>query len=1836
MLWNSLKRNARLLVGLVSSLVILSGCNFFEDADDIDYQIGTEIDNPIAAVEYQYYNQPLTSIDALYSATVDREGLAHKMTLQVGANQSQVGYHFSAFFYAKSNDGYRFKVSASGDSSLYINDELVVDEKLFLAQGYHKVDFWVVPDNGALQPRILVSSSRHKEQDIASGLLHLSLDDIEPLEQASNTPTPSFTGFQYHYYEQENIRLTALDSLNIIESGNSKKIDLSHRNVDENSAFIFQTSINISKEGLYTFRSEAAEYELTVAGNTLFKNPTDSQQRYLSAVWLSPGYYELEYRIINNLAMGQPTLEWAYQGRKIITERKPANESTQNLKPRLTVQPLEYAPIEQLKLLSSLVTAQDEPITNPDESWQDGVNYHYYYSNIPQSIEQIENSFPNVAGLTEGFSLPIENIQYPSANYFESNIEIETEGSYTFYLKHSSYIAGYIGNIPLGDNAQALSVGDKLDSLNVTTSQSAQWRKSSVYLKPGFYNFRLFYHMISAQDTPEVLLAIPGKLRQRLEAFTFKTKPKETLTDLDGDLVPDNEDAFPADPTEWADLDEDGIGDNSDPDIDGDGYLNQDDVFPTDPLEWADLDEDGIGDNSDIDRDGDGVNNDQDAYPDDPTRSQIDNGAKDTDGDGYADDVDAFPLDPTEWQDSDGDGIGDNSDPDRDGDGVNNEHDAYPDDPSKWHDVVKLDLALTQQDESVNMSWSKANNNLIESYRVLRSANQGPFFKLAELSKQTTEYVDKQVTENTVYDYKVEAQGNGELMATSTTQGIFVAFNNRLVKQFVVESDAGVININWLAIPHYSVVVEKRINQDNWQQIADSKSAIHSDTQITHGQIYQYRAKTRRHFNNPLSGTSFVIDGPYTEIISQKAVLPLSVQFTNVDKVTDGVNYWYWHIDENISPIKITGTINNVIEPVKLTFNSANKSLEFHVNTANFELELPIDESHVQWVLNAESIINGVSQRLAAPAILVFQSDTLGAKIELDDSSVMTSEAQIDVTGRLIDDSGIERFTMTSSHFSGTEFGVILHDNGRFTGEVPLEWGENIIELEATDRFGNISHAQAIITRQSEDLPRVKITSHSDGQVVTDQQLMLVAEVTSGLPISDLNIWLNEQRGSLTDIGNDQYTAIFPSISLEEGENLIILKVESTAGMAQHMIKVSYQADLQVLAPVIQVLSPTLGAWVNTKNFEISAIIQSAVQPSVSVNGYQLTAYLQDEGRYRVSYLTKNDETSWQIDASNEAGEDSVALNYQIDVQAPEIQLATQLSVAPSVNLSIETPFRLEGVVRDDQAVTLSLNGEVVPIQPTSTSNTYSFSLSYNLPLNEQRNLTLKATDFAGNSTIKEYIVVNNAQMSAEIIAPSNGKEFVVESDSFNLQFVASVSNVEQASALKLQIDNGAKQDIVAINNLINTTIPMQATSGEHSVSFYAYDNNGVLKAKSTRHFNIQQLEDIPQTVIKTHPDSLQNNLEPNAFISFYFNKAIDSSKLTVQVTETIHGKTYIDETETGASILDNRGETLQDVNRDHMIMQGSIASLPGNHSFAFYPERDFGYGADVKVTINLADEELHRFSFKVRELPTLIDGHIKDNFYTSIPNVRVKLHELNRNEVTNADSAYSFGYLESGEFNIAGGSYTLEVNPERENPLFGNYIRHINIQEGRRNQIPTMILSLINKTVPFSLLQSGQGFSVHANGELELDLAQAQLRFGNGAQSGNMQFSLQDITQIGMQIPDSLPTLWVFSGQPQGVQVNGNVGVAIKAASLLGSYAYLPEDGQYTPIVGRASDTNQLDVVGVAQRQGLWMRSVGDVKLENLDYVGFAIVGFDKQVTLEEYANGNIELIQLKAELNP
>ena len=192
-------------------------------------------------------------------------------------------------------------------------------------------------------------------------------------------------------------------------------------------------------------------------------------------------------------------------------------------------------------------------------------------------------------------------------------------------------------------------------------------------------------------------------------------------TDFDNDGYSDSTDEFPTESTQWLDVDEDGYGDNLDGfegdsctqiagastadrfgcvDGDADGWSDLNDAFPTLTSQYADGDGDGYGDSA--------TGFQPDACPTDFGTSTEDRyGCVDADEDGWSDLNDAFPNEATQYEDSDGDGYGDNADgvmpdncpglyglsseqsfgcPDSDGDGWEIRLDAYDDAPLLWSD----------------------------------------------------------------------------------------------------------------------------------------------------------------------------------------------------------------------------------------------------------------------------------------------------------------------------------------------------------------------------------------------------------------------------------------------------------------------------------------------------------------------------------------------------------------------------------------------------------------------------------------------------------------------------------------------------------------------------------------------------------------------------------------------------------------------------------------------------------------------------------------------------------------------------------------------------------------------------------------------------------------------------------------------------------------------------------------------------------------------------------------------------------------------------------------------
>ena len=169
--------------------------------------------------------------------------------------------------------------------------------------------------------------------------------------------------------------------------------------------------------------------------------------------------------------------------------------------------------------------------------------------------------------------------------------------------------------------------------------------------------------------------------------------------DVDNDGYSFLLDDLPTEPSQHSDIDQDGFGDNffglnfddcgslpgnstidlkGCPDLDGDGYSNSGDLFPIDPFQWNDSDGDGYGDNKPLDGIF-GSNNWDDCVEIYGTSWRDLYGCVDADGDGWSNYSDEFLEDGTQWSDQDGDGFGDNQ--------QGNNPDKFVNDATQWFDT---------------------------------------------------------------------------------------------------------------------------------------------------------------------------------------------------------------------------------------------------------------------------------------------------------------------------------------------------------------------------------------------------------------------------------------------------------------------------------------------------------------------------------------------------------------------------------------------------------------------------------------------------------------------------------------------------------------------------------------------------------------------------------------------------------------------------------------------------------------------------------------------------------------------------------------------------------------------------------------------------------------------------------------------------------------------------------------------------------------------------------------------------------------------------------------------
>ncbi|MGS2717278.1 hypothetical protein ACVBE9_03835, partial [Eionea flava] len=962
----------------------------------------------------------------------------------------------------------------------------------------------------------------------------------------------------------------------------------------------------------------------------------------------------------------------------------------------------------------------------------------------------------------------------------------------------------------------------------------------------------------------------------------------------------------------------------------------------------------------------------------------------------------------------------------------------------------------------------------------------------------------------------------------------------------------------------------------------------------------------------------------------------------------DGV-YFYRSVEDSVNCNN--ATFGNPIHIRKSCDYLSNGLLDLDEDGIPDDLDPDIDGDGVS---NEDEIAAGTDPRdkteypdIVAPHVTVTNPNT-----------ITTFDPTLLITGVAMDPeqagSGVQSITILSDQYALSPFsGIYTATTGIFTAEIPLKIANNQLTIVVTDLSGNTT--QSVINAIRSAALEFAGVYPVNNSIVTSEDIILNGEIHTSLLASEFTLNINDFLITPTQTAtNGVYTFTSSTLPLAIGRNTFTLTLQSLGNIQQEVISIDYiptHAE-NVPPPTISNVSPSDGAVLSGESLRVSAQIQSeAGGLTVVFNGQTLVSPADGLMSYTLNEIVpvapNTESLTIQIDVSDALQKTTTAsATYIIDQQAPIIMLDNALPLAPEVATITQSPYVISGTIIERHLSNVAINDQSITLTPGDQADHYRFAASLPIPLgvDEPTPISLSAFDNSGNKHIAYYLLKNNATVTLLPLLPATNAELIsYGGEDIQLGVVAKLTGATGDETIKAYsefTENNTRKTTQAITlstneSLASGELTLSANYAEQIIVYEWYSASDQRLIQKKRPITITNLSAEPLVVNRIEPENNARYIEPNTPIEVYFNRAIDTSLLTIRVRETLHGKTYINEDPLGSDFINSKGFTLAEVNRDLDTMSGEITPVPGNTAIAFTPSRHFGFHADIYVDVEYAGETLSRSRFTVRELPTFISGSVVDQFRQPLANISVELPELGRKTTTDTEGNYAFGYQESGEDIISGGSYSLTLNNGFSNPRFGVINTTINVQRNYANTIKKQVLQELNTANPFEHIISGQRNEL-LNSDFILDLSQGLALFANGRNSGDIHAQFLSLNHISAPVWPTLAPLWMYGVQPAGVAIEGDVAIELVIPQQSTGIDYINESiYPYVVLLGYNSEQKVIEPVGVAQVSGGKVTSVGATHFTALDFIGYSQTSLNKIDTLEQYALGDITYEQLKIMLS-
>lgn len=935
-------------------------------------------------------------------------------------------------------------------------------------------------------------------------------------------------------------------------------------------------------------------------------------------------------------------------------------------------------------------------------------------------------------------------------------------------------------------------------------------------------------------------------------------------------------------------------------------------------------------------------------------------------------------------------------------------------------------------------------------------------------------------------------------------------------------------------------------------------------------------------------------------------------------------------------------------------FSVAVKGSSYTIQWQRFQEDIPGAEA-VQYKIGATRwadnqsrftcVITNPAGTVSSRQALLTVTDTVMPSLTVDPLPETGQETDmVTVTGLASDnESGIQRVYILSDRFTGREFDAIVGDIGAFTADIPLDVGENQLIVNAMDEAGNTVSKTVSIEFIAPQIPIITIASPAHGSIVEQETVDVTGTVLSSYSGDNIRMTLGGQV--VFPAGAEpEYNFVFRNIRLNQGPNTLTIKADTPGGDALEHVTVTYDPDgpdpeEPADPPELAITAYAPEITISDAEYVVSGTAQSpAGIREVLVNGVQ-TATTGEGETLSFEYTIENvcasagsEGYAVEVKAvANDDGENIRTFKLFCDNQGPEIFLT---SLTPdTVNPVMQNPFTLEGMVTDARFASLLINDQAVATLPVG-GDTYSFKIGVPLNRGEDKILDIKAFDFAGNLNSIQCTLNLAAALDVEIITPEENSTVIRQGDTDPVAVTVRAFGLAETDQVFVSLDSQPQVQFAPSGNTATGTVAVTSFSKTHTLTAQVKDSTGSVLGSKTVSFKFADIGDLPLEVIRTEPAGQAASVEPSAFIAWYFSRQINPDLVSVSVRETAHGQVY-EKVAGGTGLTGLSRQKLIDVHKDNAQVPGGLSWLPEKTILAFYPDQDFTYGGQVRATLTYDGQEISRTSFRIRSMPTLIQGFVSNQFSLPAVGMTVTIPEAGKTAVTDKEGSFTFGFNEKEGAMIPPGRYKLMINPGLENMNYGTIEQWITVEQGRLNSLGVISTPLLNPAVEFSFLGTGTQYRFDGN-KLALDMTDAELVFPDGQTGGHVHVQMVNTAQVPYKALTSASGPFLYNIQPAGIEVAGQVHIELNLPEMNQSHDYLQYLTDYMLITGLDSESLQIVPVGAGtiDRENKKLTGTAGPSLKRMDYIGYAFVPQTHAEDVEQYIKGSLTMEELTSRL--